>query len=161
MYGYGPPDSRGTTDPPIVHQYDMDGNYTITLVSWNEYGCQDSAMFEYEFVFKSLYVPNAFAPASGNPNVTKFQPRGIGLKSYLIQVYDTWGNIIWESTRLDDDGRPVEGWDGTYKGKLLPQDVYMWRVKAMFRDGTVWEGESVGNMSGLSREAQGTVTLVR
>jgi len=149
------------TDPPIVHQYDMDGNYRITLVSWNEYGCQDSAMFEYEFVFKSLYVPNAFAPASGNPNVTKFQPRGIGLKSFLIQVYDTWGNIIWESTRLDDDGRPVEGWDGTYKGKLLPQDVYMWRVKAMFRDGTVWEGESVGNMSGLSREAQGTVTLVR
>lgn len=148
-------------EDPITHQYDMDGIYTVTLISWNEHGCQDTAVIEYEFIFKSLYVPNAFAPAGGNPKISQFKPRGIGLKSYLIQVYDTWGNILWESSKLDDDGRPVEGWDGTFKGELLPQDVYMWRVKAQFRDGSTWEGESIGNMQGLSKKAQGTVTLIR
>ena len=28
------------------------------------------------------------------------------------------------------------GWDGYYKGKLSQQDVYVWKVKVEFADGT-------------------------
>ena len=80
---------------------------------------------------------------------------------YICEIFDTWGNILWMSTLLDRDGRPVEGWDGYYKGKLLPQDVYVWRIKAVFRDGSVWEGESMGNTEDLPQEKYGTVTLIR
>ncbi|MFO8129883.1 MAG: hypothetical protein R6T99_08305 [Bacteroidales bacterium] len=69
--------------------------------------------------------------------------------------------MLWETSKLDEMGRPAEGWDGTFKGELMPQDVYMWRIKATFRDGSVWEGESVGNMDGLSGKAEGTVTLIK
>ncbi|MFC2107551.1 PKD domain-containing protein, partial [Bacteroidota bacterium] len=149
------------TEPPIYHQYDNDGAYTIELVVWNQYGCVDTTYVDFEFLFKALYVPNAFAPESTDPEVKLFMPKGIGLSSYLIQVHDQWGNLVWESDKLDKNGSPAEAWNGTFKGKLLPQDVYLWRVKAVFKDGTIWEGESTGNMEGLSGAEQGTVTLIR
>ncbi|MFO8128859.1 MAG: PKD domain-containing protein [Bacteroidales bacterium] len=146
---------------PVLHQYDQDGSYDIQLVVWNEHGCADTSWIEYEFIFKSLYVPNAFVPQSSNAKVREFKPKGMGLQSYVLQIFDGWGNLLWETSKLDEMGRPAEGWDGTFKGELMPQDVYMWRIKATFRDGSVWEGESVGNMDGLSKEASGTVTLIK
>lgn len=149
------------TEPPITHQYDNDGGFTIELIVWNKYGCVDTSYVDFEFLFKALYIPNAFAPESIDEEVRLFKPKGIGLSSYMIQVYDQWGNLVWESTELDEYGSPAEAWNGTFKGKMLPQDVYLWRVKAIFKDGIIWEGESTGNMDGLSRAEQGTVTLIR
>ena len=31
---------------------------------------------------------------------------------------------------------PLIGWDGMYRGQLSKQDVYVWKVKAKFTDGT-------------------------
>jgi len=146
---------------PVLHTYEDGGEYTIELVVWNEYGCMDTSYHDYEFMFKSLYVPNAFAPTGNNHKVQLFKPVGKGLDIYICEVFDTWGNCIWSSELLDDAGRPVEGWDGTYKNKQMPCDVYIWRIKAVFSDGTVWDGSSVGNTEGLQKVQQGTVTLIK
>jgi hypothetical protein len=34
----------------------------------------------------------------------------------------------------------VEGWDGRLNGTILPQDVYVWKIRAIFTDGKAWEG---------------------
>ncbi|MBE9491692.1 MAG: PKD domain-containing protein [Bacteroidetes bacterium] len=148
-------------DRPILHAYDEDGKYIIQLIVWNEFDCMDTSYHEYQFMFKALYVPNALSPTSQNEQVRIFKPKGIGLKMYTCEIFDTWGNRLWMSTLLDRDGRPVEGWDGYYNGKLLPQDVYVWRIKAVFRDGSIWEGESMGNTEDLPQEKYGTVTLIK
>ncbi len=148
-------------NPPVDHLYEDEGEYMITLVVWNDVGCPDTAMLEYDFIYKSLFIPNALAPASSNPEVKVFKPKGKNLSEFYIAVHDSWGNLLWESDRLDEDGRPVDAWDGTYDGKLLPTDVYIWRARAVFRDGTFWEGTSVGNNEGSSGTTQGNVTLVR
>ena len=161
QWNWGDGDITFGNDRPVLHAYDEGGKYTIQLIVWNEFDCMDTSYHEYQFMFKALYVPNALSPTSQNEQVKIFKPKGIGLKMYICEIFDTWGNILWMSTLLDRDGRPVEGWDGYYKGKLLPQDVYVWRIKAVFRDGSVWEGESMGNTEDLPQEKYGTVTLIR
>ena len=90
-----------------------------------------------------------------------FKPVGRNLQDFYIAVHDTWGNLLWESTKLDIYGRPVDSWDGTYDGEPLPTDVYIWRASARFRDGTIWEGTVIGNNAGTSGSTSGTVTIVR
>ena len=43
---------------------------------------------------------------------------GGGVENYELYVYGRWGELVWSSTNIDDQ------WDGTYKGSLLPIDVY-------------------------------------
>ena len=112
-------------------------------------------------MFKTLFIPSALCPSARDPLVQVFKPTGKNIKDYYIAVYDTWGNLLWESTKLDRDGRPVESWDGKYNNELLPTGVYIWQASAQFLDGTIWEGTSVGNNEGSSGSTSGTVTLVR
>ena len=44
-------------------------------------------------------------------------------------VFDRWGNLLFESTD------PERGWNGTYKGALCPQDVYVYRITVKYNDG--------------------------
>lgn len=142
---------------PVV-TYSEDGNYLIRLISTSSLNCTDTCKYPYELMFKGLFVPNAFAPTVTNGPGGKFRPAGMNLKSYRIEVYDTWGDLIWESNKLDSKGRPVEAWDGTYNGRLMPQGTYMWKVSAVFVDGTIWQGADIGKGKG---KAIGTVTLLR
>jgi hypothetical protein len=78
-------------------------------------------------------------------------------------VYDTFGNMVWSSSLLDETGAPLEGWDGTFKGRICQQDVYVWKVfRAIFRDGTIWNNNDTGERGTLDGgETYGTVTLIR
>jgi gliding motility-associated-like protein len=143
---------------PVVKYY-TDGTYRIKLISTNsEFNCADTATYIYQLMFKGLYIPNAFAPTTDVPVANTFKPAGSNLKEYRIEVYDSWGHLLWESDKLSESGNPVEAWDGTYKGELLPQGTYMWKVSAVFRDGTVWTGSDIGHGKGST---MGTVTLIR
>ncbi|MCB9194923.1 MAG: PKD domain-containing protein [Flavobacteriales bacterium] len=142
-----------------IHRFRQIGEFNTTLYSTNEYGCTDSitqvVLVEY---FKGLHVPNAMYPAHPSFEVSHFLPKGVGLQSYHIWIYNPWGNQIWESTLIDADGRPVEAWDGTFNGEPMPQDAYVWKVEAIFTDQTAWQGKQYKD--GIYR-ASGTVTLIR
>ncbi len=152
-YDYG--QSSTETDP--THQYDVDGNYTIMLVSYNEFICPDTIYQIYDLLFTNLFVPNAFIPANANPELQTFKPIGINLLSYRLEVYSAWGNLVFESTALDN-GAPAEGWDGTYENKALPTGSYIWRISAVFEDGSFWKGTDNGDGNTAT---SGTVTLIR
>jgi len=133
--------------------YDKVGEYSISLITTNQYGCLDTLIKIHRVLFKGLFIPNAFAPEDPDPEVSRFLPKGIGIKEYFIQVFDTWGNVIWESSELIDS-MPAEGWDGkNKKGDLYPPDVYVWKACAKFVDGTIWEG--------MEGKTFGTLTLIR
>ena len=129
------------------------------LISANYFGCADTSYYKYEILFKGLYVPNAFAPTTDIQGVNKFKPVGVNLKQYKIEVFDSWGHLLWGSSVLDGDGRPVEGWDGRKSnGDLYQQGTYVWKISAMFIDGTIWEGSDIGKGE---YKSIGTVTLIR
>jgi PKD repeat protein len=149
---------RTSTDKDPVATYTEDGVYTISLITYNEFECSDTTLFEYKLLLKGLFVPNAFSPTNNNISVRLFQPVGINLKQYHVMVFDLWGHMLWESTKLDEKGRPVEGWDGTFEGNLMPQGNYMWKISATFVDDTVWTGSDIGQGD---YKTMGTLTLIR
>jgi len=100
-------------------------------------------------------------PNGYDPETKLFTPKGRNLKYFHIGIYNTWGEVIWESTALDADGSPTESWDGMYEGKLVPSDVYIWKAEAMFQDGTMWEGDVIGHTEGISNKTSGYVVVVR
>ena len=143
-------------DSPVI-LYNEDGTFLITLTSWNHFNCPDTSTMEFEMFFKGLYIPNAFAPKSPNPEVKLFSPKGYNLRQYRIEIYSKWGNLVWSSSKLDSEGRPAESWDGTFHDELLPQGSYVWKAKATFRDNTIWEGSDNGDGN---LNTFGTVTLI-
>ncbi|MCX6250141.1 MAG: PKD domain-containing protein [Bacteroidetes bacterium] len=152
-----------STDKSPIVKYSAEDSYTISLIT--RYGtlhkCYDTAFYVYVVVFKGLYIPNAFAPDSPslNPDLKVFKAIGVDLKDYHIQVFDVWGHELWESSELDTiQGKPTKGWDGKYQGNPVASGTYVWKVTAVFKDGTSWQGSDIGN--GI-KETMGTVTLIR
>ncbi|MCB9189479.1 MAG: PKD domain-containing protein [Flavobacteriales bacterium] len=155
MFGNG----ETSTEINPVHRFRQIGEFGASLISTNEYGCSDTAyqvvLVEY---FKGLHVPNAMYPAHPDFEVSHFVPKGVGLQAYHVWIYDAWGNLLWESTDIDADGRPTGAWDGTFEGVPMPQDAYVWKVEAIFTDQTAWLGKEYPNGR---YAASGTVTLIR
>jgi PKD repeat protein len=129
---------------PVV-RYEENGTYLIELIAWNDQNCPDTAYMEYVIVFQGLYVPTGFTPTSSNPALREFKPAGVNLEYYQITIINQWGNIVWKSNKLDDQGHPLEGWDGTTNGEPQPTGTYMWSISAKFKDGSSWYGTDAGD----------------
>jgi PKD repeat protein len=147
-----------TEENPIV-TYANDGSFLIMLIASNQYNCTDTTFYTYEFIFKGLYIPNAFSPTSLGTGANLFTPVGVNLKEFQIEVFDSWGHELWTSDALDAQGRPTESWDGKdSNGVLMPSGTYMWKAKATFIDNSEWQGSDIGKGS---YKTMGTVTLIR
>jgi gliding motility-associated-like protein len=86
-------------------------------------------------------LPNAFTPnGDGQNDVFKLlhQDNGIRISSFV--VFDRWGEKVYEG-----EGDSA-GWNGTYNGKALPMDSYIYRVQLVCPDG-VDVRELVGDVS--------------
>ncbi|MFA5418314.1 MAG: gliding motility-associated C-terminal domain-containing protein, partial [Bacteroidales bacterium] len=62
-------------------------------------------------------------------------------KSYLFQIYNRWGQMIFETHSSD------EGWDGTNQGSEVPTGTYLYRL--------VYQ-----NYNGQQTEQRGAFTVV-
>lgn len=92
-----------------------------------------------------LDIPNAFTP-NGDGSDDYFLPRNLlsrGLTSFKMDIYDRWGELIFETTNTS--GR---GWDGKFNNINQPVGVYVYIIDATFKDGK-------------SQHFQGNVTLLR
>ncbi len=128
--------------PTYYYSYDFDGTYYYTLYAFNNNGCVDSLTKDlYIFYKKTLFIPNALYPSSNKFEVANFIPKGTGMKKYKIEIFDLFGNLIWESSSLDDEGKPTEYWDGKFNGEDVETDIYIWKVEAQFKDDSYWEGQ--------------------
>jgi len=143
--------------PLHQYEYDSDPIYNLMLVAWNTFGCPDTLIYPYELLFTGLYVPNAFSPSASDEQFKTFKPVGINLSEYKLEVFSSWGNLVFSTTQLEN-GAPAIGWDGTYEGKDLPTGTYIWRITARFSDDSYWRGSDNG--SGHT-DTNGTVTLIR
>ena len=108
------------------HSYQSSGIYNIMQVVTNDDGCTDTSFFSIskspEFL---IFIPNAFSPNSdGNNDI--FKPVCVGAFSYTMQIFNRWGEQIFESQNVD------AGWDGQYKSAQQQQGIYVYLI--MFRD---------------------------
>jgi gliding motility-associated-like protein len=73
----------------------------------------------------NVYIPNTFSPNNDGMNDVFF-PRGKGLfniKSF--RVFNRWGQIVFERFNTAPNNAN-DGWDGTFNGKPLTSDVYVY-----------------------------------
>lgn len=75
--------------------------------------------------FARVYVPNAFSPNNDGINdcFKGYVEPGLEVLSYELKVFDRWGDLIFETTKIDDC------WDGTFKGKLMDPAVFVWFIR--------------------------------
>jgi gliding motility-associated-like protein len=113
-----------------------------TVHGWTEFGCEavDSISIYYD-VSSLIAIPNAFTPGASINKVFKLLKRGDAVLNYF-RIFNRWGNIVFETTDIN------VGWDGNYKGKPQPFDVYVYQIEATTNTGKVFE-------------KSGNVTLVR
>jgi large repetitive protein len=148
----------------VTFSYSDTGVYKVRLMVTdrnNNCTAEDSVMVQVLAVKGTLYVPNAFYPNSTVNELKTFKLKGTGLAEYHLQIFDSWGKLVFETTELTPDGSPLVAWDGTYmnSGKTLPHDAYVWKiVKAKFKNGKEWDGMSY---NGGQRKRFGNVTLFR
>lgn len=154
------PDGRIVNSPDDQELiFEEESTYPLSLVTVNQYGCRDSLFEDYRSYKGGLYFPNTFIPHSSNPKVNRFNGIGMGLKEYHLEIFDFYGNRVWE-TRSLFNGEPSEGWDGRNKnGELLPQGTYIWRAEAIYYSEDVWTGKN--NRSGKTQTTQGTVLMLK
>ena len=145
-----------TDDFQPTYDFPSYGGYFVTLTAINEFGCADTAVHYINVeLFSSLHVPNAMA-IGGIGESAIFIPKGTGIAEYHVWIFDNWGNQLWESTNLIN-GSPGEGWDGMYRGKVVPQGAYVWKINATFIDGEIWGGQDFSNGN---RGNSGTVMVL-
>lgn len=101
--------------------------YELTV--YDENGCRETARFTvYVENDKKAFVPNVFTPNGDGLNDT-WVIRAPGAKRLKISVWDKWGELVYRS-----NGSLNAEWDGTYKGKVLPADVFVYYIEVEYLD---------------------------
>jgi len=139
-WSFGDGSNSGKQNPE--HTYRDTGLYKVKLVVYSLQGCADSITHTVQItgVPGQLFVPNAFMPTSRFSEIVTFKAKGSGIKRWRMRVFNKWGQVIWESTKLTARGEPAEGWDGMMNGAPAPQGVYVWQIEATYLNGNDWEG---------------------
>ena len=122
--------------------YEQAGYFTVELIAYNEGGCVDLYSLDvciYDPV--ELFIADAFSPNGDGVNDVLYV-RGNGVAELEFLVYNRWGQKVFESHDVD------QGWDGTFKGKALNSEVFVYYIKAISK-----QGEEI--------EMKGDVSLVR
>lgn len=104
--------------------------YQLTAV--NAGGCANRDQLTVFVVCNNgnIFLPNTFSP-NGNGTNDVFYPRGTGLYNIRsMRIFNRWGEPVYEATnfRANDASR---GWNGNFKGKPAPNDVYVYYVEVV------------------------------
>ncbi|MFZ6023650.1 MAG: PKD domain-containing protein [Bacteroidota bacterium] len=128
---FGDGDSTVTTDPDtaVPHLYNRTGTYNACLIVYNAAGCSNTTCQSISVtVNATAAVPNAFSPNGDGTNDRIFV-RGYGIGKMTWRIYNRWGVQVYVSNNQ------AEGWDGRYKGRIQPQDVYHYTLQIEFTNG--------------------------
>ncbi len=128
----------------VIDNVNESVTYTLTATDIYGLGCDLSiSTYDLEVIFTSVEIPNAFTPDGDGIN-DYFNPiisETLNYEDVVLEfkIWNRFGELIY------DNNEPGTGWNGTYKGKPAPSDVYIFTVKLATDDCNL--GEKVGDIS--------------
>jgi gliding motility-associated-like protein len=137
-------DGGTSTEFNATHTYSDTGSYDITLIVTTKNQCVDTltipnavlVLNTSQIKFPSGFTPNPNGSSGGRYNRSDysndvFYPIVIvgDIDNYKMQIFNRWGVLLFESNDINI------GWDGYYKGKLMMEDVYIYRVTGNYNSG--------------------------
>jgi gliding motility-associated-like protein len=137
--------TSSVANPSFEFPGDNPGNYDVTLLVTNNYGCQDSVVHEVVIQgIYTLYAPNAFTPdGDGKNDVFYILGEGYDPEEFEYFIFNRWGEVVFHASSM------AVGWDGTHNNQPAKNDVYVWKIK------------SKDNWTKETFETYGHVTLIR
>ncbi|MBC6365443.1 gliding motility-associated C-terminal domain-containing protein [Algoriphagus sp. AK58] len=137
-------DGNKSTEKDPVHIFDKPGKFEVKLTGYDMYGC---STFEINSVLvntpeEMMVIPNAFSPNGDGLNDV-FKPKMKGINEINLEIFNSWGEKIHISSGIESTG-----WDGTYKGQILPAGNFIYKVTYV-----TWEN--------VQKTQTGGVTLIR
>jgi len=131
-------DNLSTLQSPS-HSFYSQGTYIVWLIATSPDFCVDSLSYDIHVIgLNTFYIPNAFTPNDNGLNEV-FKPYSSQL-DYTLYIFNRWGQQIFEGKN--------QGWDGTFKGNPVQQDMYVWCLMYSFNQERI-------------KSAYGNVTLLR
>jgi gliding motility-associated-like protein len=127
---YGLDDSFRANPTAII-----DTTTTFTVTGVNEYGCSgyDTVLVHVNFVGEMLtLLPNAFTPNGDGKNDCFGIQKWGSVSNLEFSVFNRWGERVFYTND------PMQCWNGTYKGILQPNDVFVYIIKANSACGKVF-----------------------
>ncbi|MFV5700884.1 PKD domain-containing protein [Flavobacterium sp. XS2P12] len=125
-------DGSVSSEENPTHIFVKEGSYVVTQTVTYPFGCIYTLIVTL-LIDKGykMVIPNGFTPNGDGINET-FKPVFVGFKSLQLDVYDTWGELIYSET-----GETLHGWDGRVKEKESENGNYYYKVKATTFYGTI------------------------
>ena len=115
-------DGNVVNEPNASHTYEGAGIYDVEFMVTVANGCTETyttSISKNELA--QIFVPNAFTPNNDKENDVLYV-RG-DFESMLFSIYNRWGEKVFETTQQN------EGWDGTFKGKLVDPGVFVYHLR--------------------------------
>lgn len=100
----------------ILTSVDQCGNIASDTINVKEKDCRTT-----------VFIPNTFTPDNNGINEL-FNIKGSNIESFDGKIFNRWGELLFEWDNLNG------GWDGTYKGSLVQEDTYVYRIHVRFID---------------------------
>ena len=133
LFGDGDTLVTRNRDSAITHLYNKSGSYLVCLIAYNDAGCTDTVCKGVDAIVIPLVdVSNAFTPNGDGIN-DQVKVRGYGIDKIIWRIYNRWGALVFQTADFN------EGWNGYYKGKLQPQEVYNYILDVTFTDGAKYQ----------------------
>ncbi len=136
-YNWIPTQRLSCTNCPVpVANPQSTTKYAVQLV--DRYGCQNKGEITVQVVCtgQNFFIPNTFSP-NGDGSNDVFYLRGTGLfRVKTLRVFNRWGEVVFERREFPVND-PSSGWNGTYKGKKVQPDVYVYQLEIICNNGEV------------------------
>jgi len=101
LWSFGDGDSSIIMSPS--HIFLLQGEYEVVLTAFNTPGCLTSDTLN---IIVDGEIPNIFTP-NGDGSNDKFSFNRLSVKTFNAQIFNRWGNKVYEWTD------PKDGWDGS------------------------------------------------
>ncbi len=87
---------------------------------------------------RKIYIPNAFSPNNDGVNdyFTIFGESPNVQQINNFSVYTRWGELVYQATNFQVNDIS-NSWDGIFRGKFLPDGVYVYVAEVLFLDGEI------------------------
>lgn len=123
------------SDLSFSHTFTEEGMNYVRFVCANSDGsCQyESESYTVNIGASMLRCPNAFSPGNADGVNDEWKVSYSSIIDFKCSIFDRYGRKMVSLTS------PSQGWDGKYKGKLVPAGAYFYVIKAIGADGKKYE----------------------
>lgn len=128
-------DASNCEDCADLHLLPLE-SVTISIDVEDEFGCVASDVLSIHVERKhEIYMPNSFTPNNDGINDWYSVYTGKDVEAVLsLKVFDRRGHLVFENQNPEINN-PLDGWDGYFKGRIMPKAVYVCVAEVVFIDG--------------------------